>query len=110
MRRLQKRIPIINDNIDGVHFGGVKQSVLIAHGLCLRLDAESGAIHKQDRDQQRKRNCYDADSVNRFACTHIALTHVIAVIADQHCAADPLELGQSGNEIGVVLFESYFQV
>ena len=53
-----------------MHPGSIKQPVLIAHGLCLRLDAKSGAIHKQDRDQQGSHDCYDADPVNILTRAH----------------------------------------
>ena len=45
-----------------------------------------------------------------FLLVLIGLTHIIAVVADKHCAADTLNTGQWCNKIGVVLFESYFQI
>lgn len=40
----------------------------------------------------------------------MALTHIVAVIADQYSAADTGKSGQGGNEIGVILFETDFQI
>ena len=67
---LQEGVPVVDDDIDGVHLRVVEQPVLIAHGPGLGLDPESRSIHEQDGAQQRDHHRDDADPVYMLACAH----------------------------------------
>ena len=58
---INKPVPIVHDNINGMHPCIVEQTIFIAHGMCHGLNAQCAAIHKQngnDQDQDCDNPCY----------------------------------------------------
>ena len=47
-----KLVPIVHDNINGMHLRIVKQTVFISHGMCHSLKTKYTAVHKQNGNDQ----------------------------------------------------------
>ena len=66
----QEAIPVIHDDVNGMHLGVIEQFFLVTHDRCGHFDTQSFAIHKQDRDQQGNHHCQHTDPVHAFPRTH----------------------------------------
>ena len=66
----QKRVPIVNHDVNGVDTAVIKQPVLISDSPCHDLYAQSFTVHKQDTQQHGKNDRSGTDPIDPFMGTH----------------------------------------